>query len=51
MRFPGTLKFILYELKRMALGEFMDDLDLGGSVMDAIGLEMSDTSSADEKVG
>ena len=51
VRFPSTLKFILYELKRMALGEFMDDLDLGGSIMSGLGLESGKTSSADEKVG
>lgn len=29
VRYPGTLHFLLYELKRIALGEFMDDLDIG----------------------
>ena len=42
---------ILYELKRVALGEFMDDLDIGGKVMETIGLEPNEVKSTDEMVG
>lgn len=51
VRFPGTLKFILYELKRVSLGEFMDDLDVGNSAMSFMGMEPSETKGSDEKVG
>ena len=51
VRYPNTLQFILYELKRVALGEFMDDLDVGGTVMEAMGMQASEASSTKEKVG
>ena len=51
VRYPSILHFLLYELKRVALGEFMDDLDLGGIAMEWIGLEPNDASSTEEKLG
>lgn len=38
VRYPNTLQFLLYELKKVALGEFMDDLDVGGEVMKSFGI-------------
>jgi len=50
VRYPGKLHFILYELKRIALGEFMDDLPLGDKVNEYLGLPQSESSAAEEKV-
>ena len=50
VRYPGTLHFILYELKRIALGEFMDDLDIGNEINDVLGLPPNEDSATDEKV-
>ena len=51
MRYPSTLQFLLYELKRVALGEFMDDLDIGNQVNGMLGLPPNEKSSTDEEVG
>ena len=51
VRYPGTLHFIFYELKRVALGEFVDDLDVGCTVMEAMGMPPNDSQGTDEKVG
>ena len=51
VRYPDTLQFILYELKRVALGEFMDDLDFGATVMESMGMPASEASSTKEQVG
>ena len=51
VRYPGTLHFILYELKRIALGEFMDDLDIGNEINEVLGLPPNEDSAADEEVG
>lgn len=50
VRYPSTLHFILYELKRMALGEFMDDVDIAGDVMSLIGIESQKADPTEEKV-
>mmetsp|Transcript_28884 Transcript_28884/g.38508 ORF Transcript_28884/g.38508 Transcript_28884/m.38508 type:complete len:256 (+) Transcript_28884:67-834(+) len=50
IRYPGKLHFILYELKRIALGEFMDDLDVGDKVNEIFGLPPNEDSAAEEKV-
>ena len=52
VRYPHTLTFLLSELKRIALGEFMDDFDVMGIVMEWLGFEQSKSSSpTDEQVG
>ena len=35
----------------MALGEFIDDLDIGGIVMSSLGLEAQTESSTSEELG
>jgi len=35
----------------VALGEFMDDLDVGSIVMETIGMAPNEATSTDEKVG
>ena len=34
IRFPAILRFTFYELKKLALGEFLDDLKIGETVLD-----------------
>ena len=51
IRYPSTLYFVLFELKRIALGEFMDDLDLGALIMNTVGLAPNEDSSTNEKLG
>ena len=51
VRFPSILHFFFYELRRMALGEFIDDLDIGGIVMSSLGLEAQTESSTSEELG
>ena len=40
----------MYELKRIALGEFMDDFDIN-VVNEALGLPPKEESASEEKVG
>ena len=51
LRTPSGSHFILYELKRIALGEFMDDLDVGTEVAGVLGIEIGDSNAVDEEVG
>lgn len=50
VRYPSTLHFIMYELKRIALGEFLDDFDIAGYFMHELGIETNESSSSEEKV-
>ena len=50
VRYPSTLHFIMYELKKIALGEFMDDIDLSGDMMSMIGIETEKKDSTVEAV-
>ena len=45
------LNFVLYELKRVALGEFMDDIDIGDTINEALGMPPSELTPAEEQVG
>ena len=40
----------MYELKKIALGEFMDDVDLSGDIMSMIGIETEKKDSTVEAV-
>lgn len=51
VRYPKLLTFIFYELKKIALGEFMDDIDFGGTVLQTFGIDYSKSSATEEKVG
>ena len=51
IKYPHRLRFLLYEFRRIALGEFMDDLDFGKEVASFFGLPTSKNSAADEAVG
>lgn len=51
LRTPTRSRFILFELKRIALGEFMDDLDVGNEIAGVLGIEIDNTNAVDEEVG
>ena len=51
IRYPKLIRFILFELKKIALGEFLDDFGFGETIMTTIGLEPSNDSPTDEKLG
>lgn len=42
---------MFYELKRVALGEFLDDLDISNKSMEYLGFETEEGSSSEEKLG
>ena len=46
IRYPHETRFMLYELRKICLGEFLKGLDLS-----MIGFDSSDSSPAEEKVG
>ena len=50
IRYPNTLEFIIYELKRIALGEFMDDFDFANTINETIGLPINENDSTTETV-
>ena len=51
VRYPTRIYFIFYELRKVALGELMDDMNVGGSIMSFIGLDFSDSSPTEEELG
>ena len=51
IRYPWMLTFLLRELKRIALGEFVDDLELGNKVRLFFSFEPLESYTAEEKVG
>ena len=51
VRYTTILSFLLFEFRRIALGEFMDDLDIGKVIMEFIGISFEEKSATDEEVG
>ena len=49
----ATVRIVLWQLRRIVLGEFIDDLELGSKIANKIGIEQKDASESDvsEKVG
>ena len=43
IRYSVTISFIFYQLKKIALGEFLDDLDICGTVFGWLGIEYHQT--------
>ena len=39
VRYPPNTRFLLFELRRIVLGEFMDDLDIGNTISTELGIE------------
>ena len=48
IRLPSLTFMILYELKRMVLGEILDDLAISDQVAEYIGLWVEEEDSAEE---
>ena len=42
---------MMHELRRLVLGEFLDDIDLASSINDIFGIEKEARSATEEKVG
>ena len=49
----ATVRIVLWQLRRIVLGEFIDDLELGSKIAKKIGIEQKDVSQSDvsEKIG
>lgn len=39
VRYPPNTRFLLFELRRIVLGEFMDDLEVGATISSELGIE------------
>ena len=50
VRYPVKTKFLLHEFRRIALGEFMEDLEVGNKISSILGIESNDSSAVDEAV-
>ena len=53
MQYPSASRFLLYEMRKIALGEFMDDLELSDRFNDAMGIQVDEDQAGaeQEKVG
>ena len=51
IRFPPITRFLLHELRKISLGEFLDDLEIGKHILEPIGIVAQSDSATDEKVG
>ena len=51
IRLPKTASLLLFELRRIVLGEFMEDIELGDTISESIGLQTKAKSGTDEKLG
>ena len=51
IRFPPITRFLLHELRKISLGEFLDDFEIGKHVLEPIGIVSQSDSATDEKVG
>ena len=49
--YPKSLGFILFELKRISMGEFIDGLEIGDWVGGLFGIDPSADEAADDKIG
>jgi len=51
IRFPHMTRFLFHELRKVSLGEFLDDIDIAGYILEPIGIKVESSSGAEEKVG
>ena len=51
IRYPSTSRFLFHELRKISLGEFLDDIDIAGYILEPLGIKTESTSGTDEKVG
>ena len=46
INYPPTTRILLFEVKRIVLGEFMDDLDLASRIYEAFGVQNTNSKTA-----
>ena len=51
IRYPTLIKFLLFQMRKIALGEFMDDLTITEDVTESIGIPTEKKSVTEEKFG
>ena len=51
IRYPAVLRFILFKLKVITLGEFLDHLEIGEFLAEAFAIPTDDMEITDEKLG
>ena len=51
IKYPHKIKFMIFEFRRIALGEFFDDFDFGKEVANFFGFKTSEDTAADDVVG
>lgn len=51
IRYPNITRFMLYELRKISLGEFFDDLELSKTIPEFFGIEAKESKATEEKVG
>ena len=51
IKYPNNLRFIMHELKRISMGEFLDGLPIGDEVGNFFGVSPSKDEAASEKTG
>ena len=49
--YPINTHFVLHELKRIAIGELFEGLEIGTTISETLGIESNESSAVDEKVG
>ena len=51
IRYTRVMKFVLHELRKISLGEFLDDLEIGGNILRLLGINSGKKSVTEEVVG
>ena len=51
IRYPAILRFILFKLKVITLGEFLDHLKIGEHLAEAFAIPTDNVEITDEKLG
>ena len=51
IRYPRVMKFLLHELRKISLGEFLDDLEIGGNILRLLGINSEKKTVTEEVVG
>ena len=51
IRYPSLIKFLFHELRKISLGEFLDDLEIGGQCLEWLGIPNEARSATEEVVG
>ena len=51
MMFPNITRFLLNELRKIALGEFLEGLEIGNTIGSQLGIPQETNSGSEQKVG